>query len=85
VKECKKYLENMLGYIDGEIDESLCTDLMEHLKSCPNCRVMVDALKQTVVLCRDGKMEKLPPDIESRLNAVLKKKWDQKFKSGRTK
>jgi hypothetical protein len=40
---------------------------------------MVDTLKQTVVLCRDGKKEKLPPSIENRLNNILKTRWQKKF------
>jgi len=82
VSKCRDYIENIADYIDGEIEESLCTELTEHLKSCENCRIMVDTLKQTVVLCRNGKIELLPPEIESRLNKTLKKKWEQKFKRG---
>jgi anti-sigma factor RsiW len=80
MKACKKYIQEIAEYIDGEIDESLCADLVEHLKTCSNCRIMVDTLKQTVVLSRDGKIEKLPDELESKLNLALKKKWQQNFK-----
>lgn len=80
MKECKKYIQEIVDFIDGEIDESLCAELTEHLKSCENCRIMVDTLKQTVVLCRDGKIEKLPPGLEARLNKNLISKWEEKFK-----
>lgn len=81
MKECRKYIQEIADFVDGEIDESLCADLVEHMKSCENCRIMVDSMRQTVMLCRDGKLEKLPPAIESRLNAALKAKWDEKFKN----
>lgn len=79
MKACSKYIQEIADYIDGEIDTALCAQLEEHLKTCNNCRIMVDTLKQTVVLCREGKKEKLPPEIESKLNAALKKRWEKKF------
>ena len=79
MKACSKYIQDIAGYIDGEIDETLCTQLEEHLKTCNNCRLMVDSLKQTVVLCREGKKESLPKEIESKLNSALKERWEKKF------
>jgi len=83
MKGCSKHIQQIVDYIDGELDEALCARLEEHLRECNNCRIMVDTLKQTVFLCREGKKERLPEDIESRLNDILKKKWDEKFKKGR--
>ncbi len=77
--KCSQYIQNIADYIDGEIDQALCAQLEEHLKSCRNCRIMVDTLRQTVVLCRGGKKEPLPPQIEKKLNQSLKIKWDKKF------
>ncbi|HDL02750.1 MAG TPA: hypothetical protein ENH25_01310 [candidate division Zixibacteria bacterium] len=79
MKGCSKHIQQIAEYIDGELDEALCARLEEHLKECNNCRIMVDTLKQTVVLCREGKRERLPEDIESRLNDALKNKWEKKF------
>jgi hypothetical protein len=44
---------------------------------------MVDTLKQTVVLCRDGKREALPAELQGKLNQTLKKKWEEKFKKNK--
>lgn len=79
MKHCSKYIQDIADYIDGEIDETLCADIEKHLQECNNCRIMVDTLKQTVVLCRDGKKEKLPVEIEAKLNDVLKSRWQKKF------
>ncbi len=79
MNHCSKYIQNIADFIDGEIDETLCADIEKHLKECNNCRLMVDTLKQTVVLCRDGKKEKLPPELEAKLNNVLKARWQKKF------
>lgn len=83
MKECNKYIQDICDYIDGEADESLCRELENHLKGCNNCRIMVDTLKQTVVLCRGGKREALPADLQGKLNQSLKKKWEEKFKKNK--
>ena len=80
MKECNKYIQDIADYIDGEADESLCAELEKHLNDCNNCRIMVDTLRQTVVLCREGKREHLPSEISAKLNKALKAKWDKKFK-----
>jgi anti-sigma factor RsiW len=79
MKACSKYIQDIADYIDGEIDETLCAQLEEHLKTCNNCRIMVDTLKQTVVLCREGVKEELPPEIGSKLNDAIRKRWEKKF------
>ena len=79
MKDCSKYIQNIVDFIDGEIDQSLCAELEKHLKDCRNCRIMVDTLKQTIVLCREGKKESLPPELESKLNDLLRKRWKKKF------
>lgn len=79
MRGCSKYIQDIADYIDGEVDQALCTDLEKHLAGCENCRIMVDTLKQTVVLCREGKKESLPPEIESRLNNAIRARWEKKF------
>ena len=79
MEKCGKLIQNISDYIDGEVDESLCGELKEHLTGCDNCRIMVDTLKQTFFLCRDGKKENLPESLQNKLNFLLKKKWDEKF------
>jgi len=78
-RKCTEYLSNLSDYLDGELDEGLCEELENHLRGCNNCRIMVDTLKQTVSLCRDGQPEKLPPSLENKLNNLLRKRWHQKF------
>lgn len=78
-KSCHDYIEDLNGYIDGEIEPELCAEIEQHLGQCENCRLMVDTMRQTVQLCRDGKTVPLPPSLEAKLNALLKKRWQEKF------
>jgi anti-sigma factor RsiW len=78
-KKCQEYISGLADYIDGEIDPELCEEIEKHIGECDNCRIMVDSLKQTVTLCRDGRAEKLPQVLEAKLNRLLRKRWEQKF------
>ena len=78
-KKCEEYIGGLADYIDGEIDSELCAEIERHIGQCKNCRIMVDTMRQTVKLCRDGKPEPLPSELEDRLNGLLKARWEKKF------
>ncbi len=77
--QCSDYINNLNDYLDGEISPELCKELEKHIGQCNNCRIMVDSLKQTVSLCREGKKENLPKALENKLTNILKEKWNKKF------
>jgi anti-sigma factor (TIGR02949 family) len=78
-RKCLDYIKELNDYLDGELDPSVCAEIEKHIGECNNCRIMVDSLRQTVRLCREGKEEKLPEELESRLNGLLKARWQKKF------
>lgn len=78
-KSCHDYIQGLNEYLDGEVSPELCDEIEKHIGECENCRIMVDTLKQTVTLCREGKEEKLPVQLESKLKDILKEHWDRKF------
>jgi anti-sigma factor RsiW len=69
--ECKEMLAELSDYIDGELEERLCAEIEAHMRDCPDCQVMVDSLRRTVVLYRTHGQSELPPDVRSRLYTVL--------------
>jgi predicted anti-sigma-YlaC factor YlaD len=79
--KCADYLNDLNDYLDGTLDPGLCHEIEKHVGSCQNCRIMIDTMKQTVVLCRDGITEKLPESMESRLKEILKQRWDKHFQN----
>ena len=78
-KSCHDMISNLNDFVDGTADPELCEEIQKHIGHCNNCRLMVDTLKQTVKLCCDGKEQKLPPELETRLNSMLKDRWEKKF------
>ncbi len=78
-KKCQDYISELNDFIDGELDPQLCREIEQHIGECENCRIMVDSLQQTVKLCREGKTEELPAELEKKLNNILLKRWKEKF------
>ncbi len=76
---CDDLIGELSDYIDGELDSELCKKLEKHLAACDNCRLMVDTMKMTVQLCREGIYEDLPEDVQLKLNQVLAANWKKKF------
>ena len=77
--KCPDYINDLNDYLDGTIDSDLCAEIEKHIGQCENCRIMVDTMKRTVSLCRDGKREPLPEVLEGKLNNLLKDRWQKKF------
>ena len=78
--KCSDYIKELNDYIDCTLDASLCHEIEEHVGHCQNCRIMIDTMKQTAILCRDGVAEKLPHSLELKLGNMLKVRWEQHFK-----
>jgi len=78
---CRDLLDALSDYVDGELDESLCTDIEEHLKDCNPCRVEVDTFKKTVALFKDNLPYEIPLAVQDRLHRVLAERWRKKMHS----
>ena len=71
-KNCRQLLGSLSEYVDGELDDELCSVLEQHLEGCEDCRIVVDTLRQTVYLYRaTATTEDLPKDIRQRLYKSL--------------
>jgi anti-sigma factor RsiW len=77
--KCPDYINDLNDYLDGGVSPELCAEIEAHLGQCANCRIMVDTLRQTVTLCREGRPEPLPEALESKLNDLLRQRWQKKF------
>ncbi len=72
-KNCHELLGSLSAYVDGELDDELCSALEQHLEDCQDCRIVVDTLRKTVYLYHTTTpIEDLPSDIRARLFKSLK-------------
>jgi len=79
MSRCSEIAQQLSDYIDGELDQELCAELEKHLAGCNNCRLMVDNLRLTVTLCKDGSCDDLPEALQQKLNDKLAERWKKKF------
>jgi predicted anti-sigma-YlaC factor YlaD len=69
---CSQLLKQLPDYLDGEARASVCRAIEKHLKSCEDCRVVVDTMKKTITLYRSVPREEVPSAVHERLVRVLK-------------
>lgn len=65
--DCSRLLEPISEYISGDAADTLCREIQAHLAECADCRVVVDTIRKTIMLCRSGAAEDLPHDVRQRL------------------
>ncbi|GEM_PF-801653 len=70
---CRRWLDAIALYVDGDLEADLCRALEAHLRQCPDCRLLVDTTRQTLYLYRAASRYPvdLPPDVHRRLFARL--------------
>ena len=73
--DCKKILQELNLYIDGELEEDLCQQLQAHLRDCDRCRIVLDTTRKTIEIYRDQTPMDLPVDVRDRLHASLRSRW----------
>jgi anti-sigma factor RsiW len=66
--KCSSLLGDLSDYIDGNLQDEICAQIDEHMKTCDKCRVVVNTLKKTVELyeqCSDS--VEMPGEVKERL------------------
>ena len=72
---CKEFIDNIMGYIDKELDLETMLALENHLELCPECKSFVDTYKKMLELSGSLKNKKfVTPEIRSRLKKLLESK-----------
>lgn len=68
-------------YVDGSMDPSLAREFDEfskHLAGCHPCQIVVDNVRNTIQLYREGHEHEIPDGLRTRLFAAIQKKWEEK-------
>jgi predicted anti-sigma-YlaC factor YlaD len=73
--KCHELLAALNEYVDGDRQSSLCEALQEHLAHCDQCQIVVDNIRQTIILYRAGRAVPLPAQLHERLCEVLRRRW----------
>jgi anti-sigma factor RsiW len=55
---CREFVDFLMSYIDGELDDEPTRVFEEHMRRCPPCEVYLDTYRETIQLgrfaCTDG-------------------------------
>ncbi len=72
---CQDLLALLNEYVDGTVDPALCEEFEKHMSGCNPCQVVVDNIRQTITLYKNGQRYELPPAFRQRLHAALRERW----------
>ena len=73
--DCSKLLEELSDYLDREAREDLCRAIEEHLKSCHDCRIVVDKTRRTILLYQSDQPQPVPAAVSARLQEALSQEY----------
>ena len=72
---CKDVVDNIMEYIDNELDKKTLEELESHIGECPECRSFVSTYKRMLELSGSLKNKKfVTPEIRNKLKELLKSK-----------
>lgn len=70
-------------YVDGTADPSICEEFEKHMAGCNPCQVVVDNIRKTITLYKEGQAYELPIEFRQRLHETLRQRWKQAYPSKR--
>ncbi len=76
---CEELLQALNEYVDGAELSEVCEEFAQHLEGCNPCQIVVDNIRQTISLYKDGVPYDMPKAFEERLQKNLKAAWEKKF------
>lgn len=72
---CENLVDEIMDYINQELDDKTLSELEKHLTVCPECKAFVDTYKRMLELSGNLKNQKfVTPEIRERLKEFLKSK-----------
>jgi anti-sigma factor RsiW len=75
--KCEELLQMLNEYVDGSVDPGVCETFEKHLAGCNPCQVVVDNIRKTITLYKDGQPYELPVPVRDRLHDCLRKRWKE--------
>jgi anti-sigma factor RsiW len=77
--KCEELLKALNDYVDGDLDPAVCGEFEQHLAGCNPCQVVVDNIRKTIRLYKDGQSFEIPVELCQKLRTSLRERWKQKY------
>ena len=75
--KCKDLMAQLNDYVDGTLGPAFCEEFERHMQGCNPCQVVVDNIRQTITLYKEGQVHELPLPFRTRLHTALRERWKQ--------
>lgn len=75
--KCEELLNMLNEYVDGTADLAICEEFEKHLAGCNPCQVVIDNIRKTITLYKEGQPYELPVHFRDQLHHVLRERWKQ--------
>ena len=76
--KCEELLAMLNEYVDGTVNPVVCEEFERHMAGCNPCQVVVDNIRRTITIYKDGQPYALPVKFRKRLHDALREKWLEK-------
>lgn len=76
---CEELLEALNEYVDGTLDLQVCEKFADHIADCNPCQIVIDNIRKSISLYKNGEPFPLPQEFQNTLRDNLRKRWKQKF------
>jgi anti-sigma factor RsiW len=70
--DCERHVLTISRYVDGDLSAAERRTLSAHLKRCPCCQSMAEAIQGTVSACRKARSARIPADVRARAKDRVK-------------
>ncbi len=68
---CLSMFEKLSEYIDNELDVMTCRDIERHVAECIPCKICLETLKRTVILCKKVDSIPVPESVSVKLKELI--------------
>ena len=75
--KCAELLATLNEYVEGTVDPAICEEFEKHMAGCNPCQVVVDNIRKTITLYRNGEPYELPLRARKRLHECLRARWKE--------
>ena len=76
--KCEELLKALELHLEGDAADERCAAFVEHLAGCDRCRVVVDTIRNTIMLFREtDETVEMPESCRERLSKALLEKWSE--------
>ncbi len=72
---CQELLRILNDHVDGTLEVAICAEFEAHLAGCDPCRVVVDNIRQTITIFKDGRPWEIPAAFRAKLRDCLAERW----------